>query len=66
MSLGGGANVARQVLAAGLVDEMLPSRAPTLPGRGERLFDGDDDMRGLAFARTVATPVVTRLTFARR
>jgi hypothetical protein len=40
---------------------------PTLLGGGERLFDGvGDDLHGLELVRTVATPEVTHLTFARR
>lgn len=63
----GGANTARQYLVAGLVDEMEINLAPTLLGDGERLFDGvGDDLRGLELVRTVATPQVTHLKFARR
>jgi dihydrofolate reductase len=66
VSLAGGANVARQYLAAGLVDEMEINLVPTLLGRGERLFDGvGDDLRGLELVRTVAAPKVTHLRFAR-
>jgi dihydrofolate reductase len=65
--LAGGASTAQQYLAAGLVDEMEISLVPTLLGRGERLFDGvGDDLHGLALVRTVATPNVTHLKFARR
>jgi hypothetical protein len=40
--------------------------APTLLGSGERLFEGvGDDLHGLALVRTVATPTVTHLRFAR-
>ncbi len=67
VSLAGGAHAARQYLAAGLVDEMELHQMPILLGRGERLFhDVGDDLRGLALVRTVATPVVTHLKFARR
>jgi len=67
VSLAGGANVARQYLAAGLVDEMEISLVPTLLGRGERLFEGSsDDVHGLQLVRTVAAPTVTHLKFARR
>jgi dihydrofolate reductase len=38
--IGGGADVARQYLAAGLVDEMEVHVVPLLLGGGERLFDG--------------------------
>jgi dihydrofolate reductase len=39
VSLGGGANVAQQYLAAGLIDEMLLSVVPVLLGGGTRLFE---------------------------
>ena len=67
VSLAGGANAAQQYLVAGLVDEMEINLAPTLLGRGERLFDGvGDDLHGLELMRTVAAPKVTHLKFARR
>jgi len=67
VALAGGARTAQQFLAAGLVDEMEINLAPTLLGRGERLFDGvGDDLHGLQLVRTVATPRVTHLKFARR
>jgi dihydrofolate reductase len=68
VSLAGGANAARQYLAAGLVDEMEINLVPTLLGSGERLFDGldDEDLHGLELVRTVAAPRVTHLKFARR
>jgi dihydrofolate reductase len=66
VQLAGGANVARQFLVAGLVDEMEISLVPILLGSGERLFDGvGDDFRGLELVRTVAAPTVTHLKFAR-
>jgi dihydrofolate reductase len=65
VSLAGGANAARQYLAAGLVDEMEIHLVPTLLGSGERLFDGVADLHGLELVRTVATPNVTHLKFAR-
>jgi dihydrofolate reductase len=66
VSLAGGASAAQQYLVAGLVDEMEISLVPTLLGSGERLFDGvGDDLHGLTLVRTVATPAVTHLKFAR-
>ena len=57
----------RQYLAAGLVDEMEINLVPMLLGSGERLFDGvGDDLHGLELVRTVATPNVTHLKYARR
>ena len=67
ISLAGGASAAQQYLKAGLVDEMEISLAPVLLGSGERLFDGvGDDLHGLELVRTVATPNVTHLKYARR
>ena len=55
----------QQYLAAGLVDEMEINLAPVLLGRGERLFAGVDDLKGLQLQRTIATPKVVHLKFAR-
>jgi dihydrofolate reductase len=66
VSLAGGAKAARQYLAVGLVDEMEIHLVPTLLGEGERLFDRvGSDLHGLTLVRTVATPRVTHLQFAR-
>jgi len=66
VSLAGGASVARQCLRANLVDEMEINLAPVLLGAGERLFEGVTDLHGLDLVRTVATPQVVHLKFARR
>jgi dihydrofolate reductase len=66
VTLGGGAKAAQQYLKAGLVDEMVISLVPILLGRGERLFDGVDDLRGLDPVETIAAPGVAHLKFARR
>lgn len=67
ISLGGGARTAQQYLAAGLVDEMVINLVPTLLGTGERLFEGlGDDLHGLELVRTIATPRVVHLKFAKR
>ena len=64
VSLGGGATVARQYLAAGLVDEMWISVVPVLLGAGTRLFD-DFDPAGLELdqVRAVEAPGVTHLEY---
>ena len=65
--LGGGAKIAQQYLAAGLVDEMEINLVPIFLGGGERLFDGiGDDLHRLEVVRTVATPKVVHLKFERR
>jgi len=66
VALAGGANIARQYLNAGLVDEMVLHLVPTLLGSGERLLDGVNDLWGLRPVQTVAAPDVTHLKFARR
>jgi dihydrofolate reductase len=67
VALAGGASAAQQYLAAGRVDEMEINLVPTLLGSGERLFEGlGDDLHGLELVRTVATPRVNHLKFARR
>jgi dihydrofolate reductase len=66
ITLAGGAYAAQQYLRAGHVDEMEINLVPTLLGAGERLFDGTgDSLHGLKLVRTVATPHVVHLKFAR-
>ena len=66
ITLAGGAYAAQQYLRAGLVDEMEINLAPTLLGAGERLFDGTgDSLHGMQLVRTVSTPHVVHLKFAR-
>jgi dihydrofolate reductase len=66
ISLAGGAKAAQQYLKADLVDEMEISQVPTLLGSGERLFDSVTNLNGLQLVRTIATPTVTHLKFARK
>jgi len=66
VSLAGGARAAQQYLKAGLVDEMEIHLVPVLLGAGERLFEKlGAELHGLELVRTVATPKVTHLRFAR-
>ena len=66
IALAGGAKACAQYLKAGLVDEMVLHIAPILLGSGERLFDGaGDNLHGLKLVRTMATPQVVHLKFAR-
>jgi dihydrofolate reductase len=64
VSLGGGADVARQCLAAGLVDEMQLSVVPVLLGDGERLLAnlGDAELK-LEQLSAVEAPGVTHITY---
>jgi dihydrofolate reductase len=67
VSLAGGAKVANQYLAAGLVDEMEINLVPVLLGSGERLFEGvGENLHGVELVRTVATPAVVHLKLASR
>jgi dihydrofolate reductase len=64
ISLAGGAGVARQYLAAGLLDELQVHVVPVLLGGGVRLFD--DSLPApveLEAERVVASPAVTHLRF---
>jgi dihydrofolate reductase len=61
--LGGGADVAQQYLAAGLIDEMEIHVVPLLLGGGERLFDRVAGRVSLEQVRTVEGPGVTHLKY---
>jgi dihydrofolate reductase len=62
--LAGGASVANQYLAAGLVDEIDVSIAPVILGAGERLFDGlEPDAVRLTQIRVVEAPGVTHIKY---
>jgi len=63
VSLAGGASIARQYLAAGLVDEMELSVVPVLLGGGERLLDGIGAELKLEQLRAVEAPGVTHLKY---
>ena len=57
----GGASIAQQYLAAGLVDELRLTVVPVLFGDGLRLFDPDTGHRKLELVDSVSTPTVTHL-----
>jgi dihydrofolate reductase len=66
INLAGGAEAARQYLAAGLVDQMEIDLVPIFLGDGERLFDGlGVGNPRLTHVRTVDAPGVTHVKFAR-
>jgi dihydrofolate reductase len=62
VALGGGADVARQYLDAGLLDELTIHLVPVLLGGGTRLFDGAAPTE-LQLTRVVGSPTVTHLTY---
>lgn len=62
--IGGGADLVRQYLNAGLVDELSLSVAPLLLGQGLRLFDGVDRTKvALHAPQVTASPKVTHLRY---
>ena len=63
VALGGGANVARQYLGAGLIDEMDISISPRFLGDGERLFEGIGANLKLEQLRAVEAPGVTHVKY---
>ena len=64
VSLGGGASVAQQYLAAGLLDELVLSVVPRLLGGGARLFENLGDAR-LEQVESVEAPGVTHIRYVR-
>ena len=64
VALGGGASVAQQYLAAGLLDELHIHVAPVLLGGGVSLFgDLGADAPGLKLTKVVESPHVTHLSY---
>jgi len=62
-TIGGGADIARQALAAGLVDELQLHVVPILVGHGVRLFDRFDHGWQLSRTRVIDGPNVTHLRY---
>lgn len=67
VGLAGGARIAQQYLAAGLIDEMLLNVVPVLLGGGTRLFEnlGDVSAIGLEQTRVVEGPDAAHLFYRR-
>jgi dihydrofolate reductase len=64
VAIAGGADVVRQCLEAGHLDELLIHLAPVLLGGGVRLFDGESPTAvGLEQTRVAESPGVTNLTY---
>ena len=59
----GGADVIRQALRAGAVDELTISIAPVVLGGGKRLFEGFDETLGLEHVRVRQSPFATHITY---
>jgi dihydrofolate reductase len=64
VSLGGGANLIRQGLAAGVVDELAISTAPLVLGGGKRLFEGFEQDLDLEVLGTWSSQYATHVRYA--
>ena len=64
VAIGGGADVIRQALAAGRVDELVISTAPVILGAGKRLFDGFDHDVDLEVVKVYGSPYATHVRYA--
>jgi dihydrofolate reductase len=62
-TIGGGSDIARQALAAGLIDELQLHVVPLLAGDGVRLFDSFDHGWQLTKVRVIDGPNVTHLRY---
>jgi dihydrofolate reductase len=64
--IGGGVATVRQFLAADLIDHLHVVVVPIVLGRGERLWDGLEDLQNRFTTEAVSSPSgVTHLTFTR-
>lgn len=59
----GGADVIRQALRVGLVEELSISIAPVVLGGGKRLFDGFDKSVDLEHVALLQSPFATHMTY---
>ena len=64
VSVGGGADVIRQALAARLVDELVISTAPVVLGAGKRLFEGFEHDLDLGVMTVHSSPYATHVRYA--
>lgn len=64
VAIGGGADLIRQVLAAGRADELVISTAPVILGAGKRLFDGFGHDIDLEILKTYSSPLATHVRYA--
>jgi dihydrofolate reductase len=59
----GGADLIRQALRAGYVEELTITIAPVILGSGKRLFDGFDESLNLEHVRLLQSPLATHITY---
>jgi dihydrofolate reductase len=63
ITVGGGASIIRQALAAGKVDELVISTAPVILGAGKRLFDGFGQDVDLQIAKVYSSSFATHVRY---
>jgi dihydrofolate reductase len=63
VAVGGGADVIRQALRAGYVEELSISIAPVILGGGKRLFEGFDQSVNLQHLGLLQSPFATHITY---
>jgi dihydrofolate reductase len=66
VSVGGGADLIRQVLARGRADELVISTAPVILGGGKRLFEGFDRDVDLEIIKVYDSPYATHVHYSVR
>jgi dihydrofolate reductase len=66
VAIGGGADLIRQALEAGVVDELSISTAPVVLGAGKRLFEGFGKDLDLDILDVHPSPFATHVTYAVR
>lgn len=59
----GGADLIRQALRAGHVEELTITIAPLILGGGKRLFEGFDESLNLEHVRLLQSPLATHVTY---
>ena len=64
VAIGGGADVIRQALAAGVVDKLGITTAPVVLGRGKRLFEGFDRDIDLEILSVHHSPYAVHVRYA--
>ena len=64
VALGGGGELIRQGLTAGVVDELAISTAPVVLGGGKRLFDGFEQDRDLEVLNVWSSEYATHVRYA--
>jgi dihydrofolate reductase len=63
VSVMGGADIIRQALRKGYVEELTITIAPVVLGGGKRLFEGFDESLNLEHVRLLQSPFATHITY---